>query len=135
MDGMEIQDLEVSPTATRRLPSITSPDPEPETSVSGETTENEAGRLSTSPKDAWPRLNSPRKKSEKNVFKFLKENDPNYTVRRQQMQMSIMLEKNQHVKQVRDTLEEEVMTKITISSFCSRMNVCCSLLTVTSSRG
>jgi len=102
MDGMEIQDLEVSPTAARRLPSITSPDPE--TNEALEASENEAGRLSASPKDAWPRLNSPRKKSEKNVFKFLKENDPNYTVRRQQMQMNILLEKNEQVKQVRGYL-------------------------------
>ena len=49
----------------------------------------------------WQRLTSPRRKKEKDVFKFLKESDPNYTIRRQQMQLNIMLEKNQHVKKVR----------------------------------
>lgn len=48
----------------------------------------------------WQRLTSPRRKKEKDVFKFLKENDSNYTIRRQQMQINIMLEKNQHVKTV-----------------------------------
>ena len=95
MDNMEIHDLEVSPPAARRLPPVSSPDHEPVTNDSG------SDRLSVSPKDGtWPRLTSPRKKSEKNVFKFLKESDPNYTIRRQQMQMNLLLEKNQHVKQV-----------------------------------
>ncbi len=90
MNDIEIQDLEVSPTASRRLPSISSPDP----------VDDDADKLS-SPKDGtWPRLASPRRK-ERDVFKMLKESDPNYTIRRQQMQMNVLLEKNQHVKQVR----------------------------------
>lgn len=52
------------------------------------------------PEDRWKKLASPRRKKEKDVFKFLKENDTNYTVRRQQMQINIMLEKNQQVKKV-----------------------------------
>ena len=44
---------------------------------------------------------SPRRaRKEKDVFKFLKESDANYTVRRQQLQMNLILEKNKDVKQV-----------------------------------
>ena len=75
----------------RRLPSVT---------------ESESNSLvdkdkSASPDDGkWSRLASPRRKKEKDVFKLLKESEPNYTIRRQHMQMNILLEKNQHVKSV-----------------------------------
>ena len=89
--GFEIRELEGSPTSLkRRSPSSVSSDSEGRSSPS-------------SPLDAtWPRMaSSPRRKKEKDVFKFLKETDPNYTIRRQQLQMNLILEKNQHVKKVR----------------------------------
>ena len=86
--GIEIRELEGSPTSLkRRSPSTSDSD----------------GRASpSSPLDTtWPRMgSSPRRRKEKDVFKFLKENDPNYTIRRQQLQMNLILEKNQHVKKV-----------------------------------
>lgn len=86
--GIEIRELQGSPTShKRRSPSTSDSD----------------GRGSpSSPLDAtWPRMgSSPRRKKEKDVFKFLKETDPNYTIRRQQLQMNLILEKNQHVKKV-----------------------------------
>ena len=48
----------------------------------------------------WPRSVPPRKKKEKDVFKFLKEHDVNYTVRRQEFQMSRIIEKCRTVKEV-----------------------------------
>ena len=50
----------------------------------------------------WPNLKSPHRKKDKDVFRFLsKQSDTNYTVRRHQLQMSRILEKNQHVKKVK----------------------------------
>ena len=85
---IEIQELQGSPTSLKRRPP-SSPESDGQSSPS-------------SPSDAtWPRRVSPRsKKNEKEVFKFLKESDPNYTIRRQQLQMNLILEKNQHVKKV-----------------------------------
>ena len=48
----------------------------------------------------WPRSIPPRKKKEKDVFRFLKEHDVNYTVRRQEFQMSRVIEKCRTVKEV-----------------------------------
>lgn len=48
----------------------------------------------------WPRSIPPRKKKEKDVFRFLKEHDSNYTVRRQEFQMSMIMEKSRRVKEV-----------------------------------
>ena len=55
-----------------------------------------------SKKDAtWPRALPPRRKKEKDVFKFLKEdNSSNYTVRRQEFQISRVLEKSRVVREV-----------------------------------
>lgn len=90
-------DLSSSPTASalrpRRLPSLS--DAEKEAAREKKNTDKIA-----IPEDGkWQRA-SPRRRKEKDVFKFLKENDSNYTIRRQQMQISILLEKNQHVKKV-----------------------------------
>ena len=87
---LEIFEMEGSPTSVkRRVPSI--PDvKEPVQSASPK----------GSPKVTWSSLPSPRRRKEKDVFKFLKESDPNYTIRRQQLQMNIILEKNRHVKKV-----------------------------------
>ena len=91
---MEIQDLEGSPPSLRRLPSLSEED-------RGEKEKTRRKDTPPSPEDTkWQRLASPRRKKEKDVFKFLKENDANYTVRRQQMQINIMLEKHKNVKQV-----------------------------------
>ena len=62
---------------------------------------------STSSDSTWPRLKSPHRKKEKkdkDVFRFLKGGDANYTVRRQQFQLSIVLEKNRFVKNVSNYL-------------------------------
>ena len=48
----------------------------------------------------WPRSVPPRKKKEKDVFRFLKEHDTNYTVRRQEFQMSRVIEKCKAVREV-----------------------------------
>lgn len=49
----------------------------------------------------WPRSIPPRKKKEKDVFRFLKEESAvNYTVRRQEFQMSRVIEKCRSVKEV-----------------------------------
>ena len=57
-------------------------------------------------KDAtWPRGVPPRKKKEKDVFRFLKDHDANYTVRRQEFQMSRIIEKCRTVKEVRQSPE------------------------------
>ena len=48
----------------------------------------------------WPRSIPPRKKKEKDVFRFLKEQDVNYTVRRQEFHMSRVIEKCRAVKEV-----------------------------------
>ena len=94
---MEIRDLDSSPPSLRRLPSLTEEDREKERDK-----EKKKASPSPTPEDSkWQRLASPRRKKEKDVFKFLKENDSNYTVRRQQMQMNLMLEKHKNVKQVR----------------------------------
>ena len=54
-----------------------------------------------SPADGtWPRLNSPRRKKKADVFRFLTQHDPNYTIRRQELQMNIIIEKNHAVKTV-----------------------------------
>ncbi len=86
--SMVIQELEGSPTVKkRRLPPTVAP-----------TTEAPTTELVV---DAdWTMSTSPRKKKEKDVFKFLKESDTNYTIRRQQLQMNLVLEKNQNVKKV-----------------------------------
>ena len=86
--GIEIRELEGSPTSLKRR--------------SPSTSDSDGRGSPSSPLDAtWPRMgSSPRKKKERDVFKFLKENDPNYTIRRQQLQMNLILEKNQHVKKV-----------------------------------
>ena len=61
-----------------------------------------------SPESTWPNLKSPHRKKDKDVFRFLsKQSDTNYTVRRHQLQMSRILEKNQHVKKVRRGGEKE----------------------------
>ncbi|XP_064394638.1 leucine-rich repeat and calponin homology domain-containing protein 2-like isoform X2 [Halichondria panicea] len=84
--SMVIQELEGSPTVKkRRLPPAEAPPivpPPTELVVEAD----------------WTMATSPRKKKEKDVFKFLKESDTNYTIRRQQLQMNLVLEKNQHVK-------------------------------------
>ncbi len=86
--SMVIQELEGSPTVKkRRLPPAEAPPivpPPTELVVEAD----------------WTMATSPRKKKEKDVFKFLKESDTNYTIRRQQLQMNLVLEKNQHVKKV-----------------------------------
>ena len=87
LPDIEIRELEGSPTSVKRRPP-SSPESDEQSSPS-------------SPSEAsWPRRISPRRKNEKEVFKFLKESDPNYTIRRQQLQMNLILEKNQHVKKV-----------------------------------
>ena len=87
LPDIEIQELQGSPTSLKKRPP-SSPESDGQSSPS-------------SPSDAsWPRRVSPRRKNEKEVFKFLKESDPNYTIRRQQLQMNLILEKNQHVKKV-----------------------------------
>jgi hypothetical protein len=52
----------------------------------------------------WPRSVPPRKKKEKDVFRFLKEHDTNYTVRRQEFQMSRVIEKCRTVREKIETL-------------------------------
>lgn len=82
--------MEGSPTAVkRRVPAL---------SDASEPAQSDSPK--GSPKVTWSSLPSPRRKKEKDVFKFLKESDPNYTIRRQQLQMNIILEKNKHVKKV-----------------------------------
>ena len=44
---------------------------------------------------------SVRKRKEKDVFRHLKEPDANYTVRRQEMHMHLVMEKSRKVKEVR----------------------------------
>ena len=85
--GITIEPLDTSPAALRRkLPTLS------------ESSDNST----PSPDATWPRMkSSPRRaRKEKDVFKFLKESDANYTVRRQQLQMNLILEKNKDVKQV-----------------------------------
>ena len=82
--GLMIQDLESSPVLKKRQTLSQSP-----------------SELTATPPDSdWTKNTSPRRKKEKDVFKFLKESDPNYTIRRQQLQMNLILEKNQTVKKV-----------------------------------
>ena len=84
----------------RRLPSLTEEEKEKPSSAGAK------DKVPLPEDGKWQRMASPRRKKEKDVFKFLKENDANYTVRRQQMQLNIMLEKNQHVKKVGCTGEK-----------------------------
>lgn len=81
-----IQELEGSPVVKKRPPPVPPKETTPTTELTAES--------------EWTKGTSPRRKKEKDVFKFLKENDPNYTIRRQQLQMNLVLEKNQHVKNV-----------------------------------
>ena len=93
---IEIRDLDSSPTsALKRLPSV-SEDERGTAAAAAASTD----KMAVPDDGKWQRLASPRRKKEKDVFKFLKENDANYTIRRQKMQINIMLEKNQHVKKV-----------------------------------
>ena len=82
--GLMIQELESSPVLTKRQTPSQSP----------------SELTATLPDSDWTKNTSPRRKKEKDVFKFLKESDPNYTIRRQQLQMNLILEKNQTVKKV-----------------------------------
>lgn len=81
-----IQELEGSPTVKKRRPPVPTTERTHSTELAAES--------------EWTKGTSPRRKKEKDVFKFLKESDPNYTIRRQQLQMNLVLEKNQHVKKV-----------------------------------
>lgn len=102
------------------LPSGEEPKPRPMSDIQIEELEEEprpvqkkrSASTDTAPITAdstWPRLKSPHRKKDrkdKDVFKFLKGGDPNYTVRRQQFQMSIILEKNRFVKNKIESLLE-----------------------------
>lgn len=99
---MVIQELEGSPVVKKRRPPIPTPESTPSTELTAEP-------------DNWTKGTSPRKKKEKDVFKFLKKSEPNYTIRRQQLQMNLVLEKNQHVKTVSQRL---------CVSVCDRLCVC-----------
>ena len=67
----------------------------------GDASDSDGGK-----KDAtWPRSIPPRKKKEKDVFKFLKEeHSVNYTVRRQEFHMSRVMEKCRNVREVSDVI-------------------------------
>ena len=90
-DKLEIQEFDVSPMSMRRF-----------TGTGMEShTDDSSEKKSTPPADGvWPKKSPPRRKNEKSVFKFLKETDTNYTIRRQEMQISALLKKNQRVKAV-----------------------------------
>ena len=62
----------------------------------------DADELASSKDTTWPRAVPPRKKKEKDVFKFLKEQNVNYTVRRQEFQLNRIMEKTKKVKEVRE---------------------------------
>ena len=89
-DNVAIQVLEGSPIVVRRN---VEQDQDPSNHS------NEVN-IPITPDGTWPRMASPRRRNEKSVFKMLKESDPNYTIRRQKLQMSLLLEKNQLVKTV-----------------------------------
>ena len=60
---------------------------------------------SGAPEGTWPRgkappVNQRKKKGEKDVFKFLRSQDPNFTIRRQQQHISRIFEKHQALKAV-----------------------------------
>lgn len=92
--GFDIQELEISPNSRRRAPPVV-PRSEP-----GQILSPPSNELTLSSESDWTRSTSPRRKKEKDVFKFLKENESNYTIRRHQLQMNLILEKNENVKKV-----------------------------------
>jgi hypothetical protein len=76
--------------------------------------ESEASDGACKKEATWPRALPPRKKKEKDVFKFLKEeNSSNYTVRRQEFQISRVMEKSRIVRvKIEELLEIELSEDI-----------------------
>ena len=67
------------------------------------------------PEGTWPRGKAPpvsqrKQKGEKDVFKYLRSQDPNFTIRRQQQHISRIFEKHQALKEVRGSVLFQYVT-------------------------